>query len=234
VRELIRGDYIQEIEGDFFQKIHKNHRVKVGAASDDHPKGPGGNREEEIIGNHSFNINDDIKGRVGGDSVVTFEKSKIQIVGGGYDLDVTGKEMGSNEGGDGIYISTGSNYTVLAKTDISQSTISGIMSLKSGDTLNIKSSADMTMVMENAVSQSNPSDELDALMTIESKNTLSQIVGTNAVRTVAGTLTDTITGKGLITMEHVESEVTARAITLTQHTHTDPAGVSGAETSTPN
>jgi hypothetical protein len=105
VRELIKGDYIQEIEGDFVQKIHKNHRVKVGAANDAHPRGPGGNREEEIIGNHSFNINDDIKGRVGGDSVVTFEKSKIQIVGGGYDLDVTGKEMGSNEGGDGVFIS---------------------------------------------------------------------------------------------------------------------------------
>jgi hypothetical protein len=213
VRELIKGDYIQEIEGDFFQKIHKNHRVKVGAANDDHPKGPGGNREEEIIGNHSFNINDDIKGRVGGDSVVTFEKSKIQVVGGGYDLDVTGKEMDSNAGGDGIFMTTNSNYTVLAKTNISQSTISGIMSLKSGDTLNIKSAA---------------------AMTINPETTLSQIVGTNAVRTVAGTLTDTITGKGLITMEHVESEVTARAITLTQHTHTDPAGVSGAETSTPN
>jgi hypothetical protein len=197
VRELIKGDYIQEIEGDFVQKIHKNHRVKVGAANDAHPRGPGGNREEEIIGNHSFNINDDIKGRVGGDSVVTFEKSKIQIVGGGYDLDVTGKTMGSNEGGDGIYISTGSNYTVLAKTDISQSTISGIMSLKSGDTLNIKSSADMTIVMENAVSQSNPSEpggELDALMTIESKNTLSEIVASDTTRTTGGTHTHSIAG----------------------------------------
>ena len=149
VRELIKGDYIQEIEGDFVQKIHKNHRVKVGAANDTHPRGPGGNREEEIIGNHSFNINDDIKGRVGGDSVVTFEKSKIQIVGGGYDLDVTGKEMGSNPGADGIYISTGSNYTVLAKTNISQSTISGIVSIKSGSTLNIKSAGTFTYATES-------------------------------------------------------------------------------------
>ena len=154
VRELIKGDYIQEIEGDFVQKIHKNHRVKVGAANDAHPRGPGGNREEEIIGNHAFNINDDIKGRVGGDSVVTFEKSKIQIVGGGYDLDVTGKTMGSNEGGDGVFISTNSNYTVIAKTNISQSTISGIMSLKSGDTLNIKSGAAMTIFAEGTLDSS--------------------------------------------------------------------------------
>ena len=173
VRELIKGDYIQEIEGDFVQKIHKNHRVKVGAANDTHPKGPGGNREEEIIGNHSFNINDDIKGRVGGDSVVTFEKSKIQIVGGGYDLDVTGKEMGSNPGADGIYISTGSNYTVLAKTNISQSTISGIVSIKSGSTLNMKSAA---------------------AMTINSESTLSEIVASNTTRTTGGTHTHSIQG----------------------------------------
>jgi len=173
VRELIKGDYIQEIEGDFVQKIHKNHRVKVGAANDAHPRGPGGNREEEIIGNHSFNINDDIKGRVGGDSVVTFEKSKIQIVGGGYDLDVTGKKMGSNAGGDGIYISTGSNYTVLAKTDISQSTISGIVSIKSGSTLNMKSAS---------------------AMTINPETTLSQIVGTAWTSTTGTTWTHTSTG----------------------------------------
>ena len=164
VRELIKGDYIQEIEGDFVQKIHKNHRVKIGAANDAHPKGPGGNREEEIIGNHSFNINDDIKGRVGGDSVVTFEKSKIQIVGGGYDLDVTGKEMGSNFDGDGIFMTTNSNYTVLAKTDISQSTISGIMSLKAGKLpdddpattgkMNIMSAAAMDIFAETTLDSS--------------------------------------------------------------------------------
>ena len=47
VRELIKGDYILEVEGDYTQKIHKNHFVKIGAGSS------GGNREEEIRGNHS-------------------------------------------------------------------------------------------------------------------------------------------------------------------------------------
>jgi len=183
VRELIKGDYIQEIEGDFVQKIHKNHRVKVGAANDAHPRGPGGNREEEIIGNHSFNINDDIKGRVGGDSVVTFEKSKIQIVGGGYDLDVTGKEMDSNPGADGIYISTGSNYTVLAKTNISQSTISGIVSIKSGSTLNMKSAS---------------------AMTINPETTLSQIVGTAWTSTTGTTWTHTSTGIATIVGSEIQ------------------------------
>ena len=183
VRHLIKGDYILEVEGDFYQKIHKNQRTKIGAATADHPRGPGGNREEEIIGNHAFNINDDIKGRVGGDSVVTFEKSKIQIVGGGYDLDVTGKTMGSNEGGDGVFISTNSNYTVLAKTNISQTTISGIMSIKSGSTLNIKSVA---------------------AMTINPETTLSQIVGTAWTSTTGTTWAHTSTGNAEINAARID------------------------------
>ena len=188
VRELIKGDYIQEIEGDFFQKIHKNHRVKVGASD------PGGNREEEIVGNHAFNINGDVNGRIGGDNVITSEKSKWEIIGGQYTMVVSGKQMASNPTGAGIFITTDSDYMLSVATDISQSTISGIMSLKSGDTLNIKSAADMTIVMENAVSPSNPADELDALMKIESKNTLSQIVGTAWTSTTGTTWTHTSTG----------------------------------------
>ncbi len=113
------------------------------------------------------------------------------------------------------------DYTVIslddvklsAKNNMSLNTISGITTIKSGSTLNIKSA--------------------DA-MTLKTETTLTETVLTNASRTVGGTLTDTVTGKGLITMAHEESEVTARDITLTQHTHTDPAGVSGSETSTPN
>jgi uncharacterized RmlC-like cupin family protein len=173
VRELIKGDYIQEIEGDFYQKIHKNHRVKVGAANDAHPRGPGGNREEEIIGNHSFNINDDIKGRVGGDSVVTFEKSKWEFIGGQYTLVVTGKQMDSNPIGAGIFITTNSDFIVSAVGKISQSTISGIVSIKSGSTLNMKSVS---------------------AMTINSGGTLSEIVASNTTRTTGGTHTHSIQG----------------------------------------
>ena len=71
-------------------------------------------------------------------------------------------------------------------------------------------------------------------MTINPESNITVTVGGNAVRNVSGTLTDTITGKGLITMENNESEVKARTITLTQHTHTDPSGIAGSETSTPN
>ena len=48
------------------------------------------------------------------------------------------------------------------------------------------------------------------------------------------TLTDPITGVGTVTMAASGSEVNASGILLTGHTHTDPAGVAGNETSTPN
>ena len=166
VRELIKGDYIQEIEGNFFQKIHKNHRVKVGA-------GKGGNREEEIIGNHTFNINKDVNGRIGGDTVIIHDKSKTQIIGGLYQLSVTGKEMGSNPKASGIFITTDSDYILNVSSNLSQSTISGIVSIKAGSTLNMKSAS---------------------AMTINSESTLSEIVATSVTRTTGGTHTHSIMG----------------------------------------
>ena len=148
VRELIKGDYIQEIEGDFFQKIHKNHRVKVGAANVDHPRGPGGNREEEIVGNHAYNINEDVNGRIGGDVVINSEKSKWEIIAGQYTLAVGGEKMDSNPTGSGIYITSSSDYLLSVNNNLSQSTISGIMSMKSGHTLNMKSADAMHIVSE--------------------------------------------------------------------------------------
>jgi len=148
VRELIKGDYIQEIEGDFFQKIHKNHRVKVGAANDKHPRGPGGNREEEVVGNHAYNINEDVNGRIGGDVVINSEKSKWEIIAGQYTMAVGGEKMDSNPTGSGIYITSSSDYLLSVNSNISQSTISGIVSIKSGSTLNIKSAGTFTYATE--------------------------------------------------------------------------------------
>ena len=169
VRELIKGDYIQEIEGDFFQKIHKNHRVKVGAANKDHKRGPGGNREEEIVGNHAFNINDAVNGRIGGDVVITSEKSKWEIIGGQFTMAVEGKEMESNPTAAGIFISSSSDYMLSVMDNLSMSTIgrskrktksgitpalfvqTGKLSIKSGDTLNIKSVSNMSINSEASI-----------------------------------------------------------------------------------
>ena len=173
VRELIKGDYIQEIEGDFFQKIHKNHRVKVGAANDKHPRGPGGNREEEVVGNHAYNINEDVNGRIGGDVVINSEKSKWEIIAGQYTMAVGGEKMDSNPTGSGIYITSSSDYLLSVSNNLSQSTISGIVSIKSGSTLNMKSAS---------------------AMTINPETTLTQTVGTAWTSTTGTTWTHTSTG----------------------------------------
>ena len=177
VRELIKGDYIQEIEGDFYQKIHKNHRVKVGASD------LGGNREEEIVGNHAFNINDDVKGRIGGDVVINVEKSKWELVGGQYTLSVTGKKMDSNPTAAGIYITTPSDYMLNVGTDLSQSTLDGVMTMRSGKPLENPRANAGTMNIQSA----------DA-MTINSESTLSEIVATNVTRTTGGTHSHSIAG----------------------------------------
>ena len=94
VRHLIKGDYIMEVEGDFFERYTNNERIKVGAKSDPTTGEPiGGNREEEIVGNHAYNIKDDVKGRIGGDTIISKEKSSVEIVGGQYKLSVDGKKM---------------------------------------------------------------------------------------------------------------------------------------------
>jgi len=151
VRELIKGDYIQEIEGDFYRKVHGNERVKIGAKKDENDKPVPGNREEEIVGNHSFNINEDVMGRIGGDVTTSIEKSKWELIGGMYTLSVTGKKMDSNPDASGIYITTSSDYVLDVKTNLSQSTISGIISIKSGDTLNMKSVKSMTLHTETSM-----------------------------------------------------------------------------------
>ena len=81
-KELIQGDYVLEVEGDMYTKIHKNQRIKVGARGLDSEveetvdedgaviktvkkEGGGGNREEEIVGSHAFNIVQAVKGSIG-------------------------------------------------------------------------------------------------------------------------------------------------------------------------
>ena len=157
VRELIKGDYIQEIEGDFVQKIHKNHRVKVGA-------GGAGNLEEEIIGNHGYNIKEEVNGRIGGDVVISSEGSKWELIAGMYTLAVEAIDVPSNPSGAGIYITTPSDY-ILSTSEFSQIS-SGIMSFKAGGAFDIKSVGNVTIAAEFGN------------MAITTSGDLSQIVGT--------------------------------------------------------
>jgi hypothetical protein len=115
--------------------------------------------------------------------VITSEKSKWEIVGGQYTLAVTGKEMDSNPKSAGIFITTDSDYMLNVATDLSQSTISGIVSIKSGSTLNMKSAS---------------------AMTINSESTLSQIVGTAWTSTTGTTWAHTSTGNAEINAARID------------------------------
>ena len=158
VRELIKGDYHLEVEGNYTQKIHKNHRVKVGAG-----KG-GGNREEEIIGNHSYNINDDVKARIGGALSTIIEKEDVRIVNDRMLTSVTNDINFASYGGD---------VNIVAANNLTTTSMSGITSFKSGSTLNIKSADNMT---------------------IKSEKQLTQTVGTSWFSTTGTTWTHTSTG----------------------------------------
>ena len=154
VRQLIKGDYILEVEGNYFRKIHNNERTKVGALVDEETgESIGGNREEEIVGNHSYNINDDIKGRIGGDTIISKEKSSVEVVGGQWKLSTEGKKMDSNPKERGIHIKTSKDYLLDVAGNLSASTITGIVSVKSGSTLNMKSADIMTIHTEDSMIQ---------------------------------------------------------------------------------
>ena len=83
-RELIKGDCIQEIEGSHIQRIHKNQQIKVGTGES------GGNREEEIRGNYSYNIKNNVKGYVGEDFDTLIEKNESRTINGYFDGSIVG------------------------------------------------------------------------------------------------------------------------------------------------
>ena len=77
--------------------------------------------------------------------------------------------------------------------------------------------------------------------TLDLKSATAMTIGseTSIVQSAATTLNMTSTGVGTITLSGTGSQVTAKNgggtnITLTGHTHTDPSGIAGSETSTPN
>ena len=133
VRHLVKGNYHLEVEGNYTQKIHKNMRTKIGAGF------VGGNLEEEIKGTHSFNISEAVKGRIGKDVNVTTEGDETRINNGKFDL-VAKSDISA--------ITTGGKMLLNASGNVSIDTVSGIMALKSGTTLNMKSAQKMTITSE--------------------------------------------------------------------------------------
>jgi hypothetical protein len=206
VNLTIGGTVRHLVKGDYHLEVEGNYTQKI-HKNFRRKVGAGeigGNVEEEIFGGHAYNISGATRGRHGEDVDIIVGGNETRQVNGTSDLSVRSNIFATSLTG---------NIDLAASNNLSLSTTSGIFSAKSGTTLNIKSGE---------------------AMTIKSETTLTETVTTNAVRTVGGTMSDTITGVGTITMAASGSEVNASGILLTQHTHTDPAGLAGSETSTPN
>jgi len=147
VRELIKGDYHLEVEGNYTQKIHKNHRVKIGAGDG------GGNREEEIRGNHGYQINGDVKGRITGNIDTIIEKSEVRLINDTSSLSVQNAIKIAATGptySEAPYATSG-DITIVANNNLSTTTLSGITSFKSGDKLNMKSATTMHIKSETTI-----------------------------------------------------------------------------------
>ena len=144
VRELIKGDYHLEVEGDYTQKIHKNHRIKVGAGEG------GGNREEEIRGNHAYQINGAVKGRITGNVDTIIEKSEVRIINDTSSLSVQNaiKVVATGPTYAEAPYATSGDITIVANNNLSTTTLSGITTFKSGDKLNVKSAKAMDVKTE--------------------------------------------------------------------------------------
>ena len=145
VRELIKGDYHLEVEGNYTQKIHKNHRVKVGVGEG------GGNREEEIRGNHAYQINGAVKGRITGNVDTIIEKSEVRLINDTSSLSVQNAIKIVATGPTYVNGDTSGDITIVANNNLSTTTISGITSFKSGDKLNMKSAATMHIKSETTI-----------------------------------------------------------------------------------
>ena len=137
-RELIEGDYILEVGGDFTRKIGKSEQVKIGAGE------AGGNLEEEIKGNYAFNIANSVVGAVG-----TTEKGTAKD----YDITIGGKETRSVGGSvditstDNYQITSLKSLGILAQENLTTFSVAST-SISAGTTMTVKAATNLDIKSE--------------------------------------------------------------------------------------
>ena len=202
-RELIEGDYILEVGGDFTRKIGGSEQVKIGAGES------GGNLEEEIKGNHGFNIANSVSGAIG-----TTEKGTAKD----FDITIGGKETRTIGGT--LDITTTDSYTLVSSKDIGFIASNNISmfsvastSISSGTTMTVKAATNLDIKSEAV-----------GTMTFIGDSSAISFTGSSGTINLSGS------GSTITTTQ----EVTANTIALTTHTHTDTAGLAANITSAPN
>ena len=144
---LVRGDYVLEVEGNYTRKIHKSEQVKIGARGSE---AGGGNLEEEINGNHSFNVVNSVKGAIGTTKTGTSKDFDITIGGsetrsvGGSQRTVVTKDILFASTEDEMILSSFSNMS------LSTSSTTGILSIKAGGTTNLGSVGAVTTTYKSS------------------------------------------------------------------------------------
>ena len=205
----VKGKVNMTVDGDFKQLVKGNYHLEVV-----------GNKTELVRKSRQTSI----------------AKSEHIEIGQDFGCNVT-EDYTQRIGGDENRIVDKNRTTVINKSE--KTTITNEYSLIALDKIKMFAGTQgfelSTTGHLQAASQNNLTLETPSNMNISVDTNVTETIGGNTVRTVAGTLNDTITGAGVITMSNAGSEVTAKAITLTGHTHTDPSHAAhGSETSTPN
>ena len=205
VRQFVTGDYTLDIGGNFIRRVGKSEIVKIGAGDG------GGNLECEIRGNTSINVSKSYLASIGtseGSMTTTVSGNETRTIGGTQDITVT-SDISVTSSTASIVQTALQDFSVIALNDVS-------------------------VVAGNETSHGSGSN-----VTINYESNVTETIGGNLTTSIGGTLTTTSTGVGTITLNGTGSQVTAKngsgvAIGLTTHTHTDPSGIAGSETSTPN
>ena len=179
-RELIQGDYILEVAGNYTRKIGANEQVKIGASG-------AGNLEEQIKGNHGFNIQNSQIGKIGsGDDdninhILSIGGNSAISVGGGLAFTVGDRALIRSS--DTIMLHAQNQLSAVCSENIS--IISGKeMNVKAGTNLNIKSEAVGNMIFAGSGSLINLSGSGSTITT-------TQEVTANTIALTTHTHTDT-------------------------------------------
>ena len=179
VREYIKGDYHLEVEGNYTQKIHENLRTRVGASGK-------GNLEEEVMGNHGYHIKGFVRGNIGPlEASAAPGEGDVDISIVGSETHIVGKKIKLHSEDTSLY-NANTNMYITAKENLGMGTTSGIMSIKSGDKIDIRAKTSMTV---------NPETSLTTTV----GTTWATTVGTTWASTTGGTWTHTSGGDITIT-----------------------------------
>ena len=227
------GTIAQTIKKDDYKTVLKDNYIyvkgKVNMTVDgDYKQLVKGNYHLEVVGNKTELVRGTRQSSIG--------KSEHIEIGQDFGCNVT-EDYTQRIGGDENRIVDGNRTTIINKSE--KTTVTNEYSLIALDKIKMFAGTQgfelSTTGHLQAASQNNLTLETPSNMNISVDTNVTETIGGNTVRTVAGTLNDTITGAGVITMSNAGSEVTAKSITLTGHTHTDPSHAAhGSETSTPN